>query len=80
MSIIPAMNIETPFAKLIDDLNMNDYEIARRVGVARTTIRSLRIGQNSEPGFTLGIRLAMLSGRPTKPLEDLAKTEPAGCG
>jgi len=70
---------ETPFAKLISDLEMNDYEIARQVGASRTTIRSLRVGQNIEPGFTLGLKLAKLSGMAIPGgLQDLEKP-PASC-
>ena len=67
----------TTFQGLIEALDLNDYEIARRCGASRSTIRSLRTGQNTEPGFTLGIKLARLAGLaiPT-PLRKLERAKP----
>jgi len=54
----------SPFAELIDRLNMNDYEISRRTGASRSAIRALRVGYSKEPGYTLGLKLAALGGIP----------------
>jgi len=56
------MGHKKTFRELLEGLELNDYEIARRVGASRSAIRSLRIGQNIEPGYTLGLRLAHLAG------------------
>lgn len=56
------MGHKKTFSELIEALGLTDYEIARQVGASRSAIRSLRVGQNSEPGYTLGLRLAHLSG------------------
>ena len=53
---------KTPFAKLIQSIGQNDYEISRATGSARSTISSLRSGRNIQPAYSLGIRLIALSG------------------
>ena len=61
--VLFAMNSKkTPFSALIDALAMNDYEIARRTGASRSTIRALRVGMHKEPGYSLGLKLADLGG------------------
>jgi len=73
------VNHALTFQALIEGLNLNDYEIGRQVGASRSTIRSLRTGQNTEPGFTLGLKLAHLAGIAVPgPLRRLERAKPKG--
>jgi len=75
------MNNVTPVAKLIEQTGLNDYQLARRVGASRSAIRALRVGQNAEPGLTLGLRLIDLAGIRTIPSALRAiDNEAAECG